>query len=102
MRRGEDPAEVRVALAVLTEQGDVEASGEGHLRTGDRTDPGVLRRMGELERAVDAVVVGQRQRRVAELRGAHGELLRMRGAVEERERRMAVQFDISRSHYAAS
>jgi hypothetical protein len=38
----------------------------------------------ELERAVDAVVVGQRERLVAELGGACGELLGQRGAVEER------------------
>jgi hypothetical protein len=38
----------------------------------------------ELQRAVDAVVVGQRERLVAELGGARGELLGQRGAVEER------------------
>jgi hypothetical protein len=37
----------------------------------------------ELERPVDAVVVGQRERRVAKLRRARRELLRLRCAVEE-------------------
>ena len=66
-----------------------------HLRPGDRPDTGVLRGVGELERAVDAVVVGQRERRVAELGGLRDELLRMRRAVEERVRGMAVQLHIA-------
>src|SRR4029078_11001493 len=53
----------------------------------------------ELERAVDAVVVGESERRVAELRRPRGELLGMRGAVEERVRRMAVELDVA-AHYA--
>jgi hypothetical protein len=40
--------------------------------------------VGELERAVDAVVVGERERLVAELGGPRGDLLGQRGAVEER------------------
>ena len=43
-----------------------------------------LRRMRELERAVDPVVIGQRQRLVAELRCLGRELLRERGSVQER------------------
>jgi hypothetical protein len=35
----------------------------------------------ELQRAVDTVVVGERERLVAELGGARGELLRQRCAV---------------------
>jgi hypothetical protein len=38
----------------------------------------------ELQRAVDAVVVGERERLVAELGGARCELLGQRGTVEER------------------
>ena len=40
---------------------------EGHLGAGDRPDAGELRGMRELERAVDPVVVGERERLVAEL-----------------------------------
>jgi hypothetical protein len=40
----------------------------------------------ELERAIDAVVVGERERLVAELRRARRQLLGQRGAVEERIR----------------
>ena len=99
MRVGEDAAEVRVAVLRLAEQRHVRlsASVERHLGAGDRPDAEVLRRVGELERAVDAVVVGERERVVAELGGARGELLRQRGAVEERVRRMCVQLDIRQS-----
>ena len=54
-----------------------------------------LRRVRELERAVDAVVVGERERLVAELRRARRELLRLRRPVEERVRRVAVELDVS-------
>ncbi len=43
----------------------------------DRSDAGELRGLGELERAVDAVVVGERERLVAELRRPQRELLGM-------------------------
>jgi len=117
MSGGEDPAKVRVALPALAEQGDVAASSvfrssggkaatsalerlrrayaaDRHLGAGDRPDAGVLRGVRELEGAVDAVVVGKGERRVAELRRAGDELLGMRGAVEERVRRVAVELDI--------
>jgi hypothetical protein len=50
----------------------------------DRPHAEVLRRVRELERAVDAVVVGERERLVPQLRRAQRELLRVGGAVEER------------------
>ena len=53
------------------------AADESDLGAGDRADADELRRVGELERAVDAVVVGERERLVAELRRAQRELLRM-------------------------
>ena len=86
VRLGEQPAEVRVALRRLDEQGDVGAALECDLRAGDRPEAERLRRVGELERAVDAVVVGERERLVAEVGGPRGELLGLRGAVEERIR----------------
>ena len=87
VRRGEQPAEVRVArwpsrrAAVTCEPPSSVTSAPVIGRT-----PKCLRRVGELERAVDPVVVGERERRVAELGGAGGELLRQGGAVEERVR----------------
>ena len=59
-------------------------AGDRHLRSGDRAQPERLRRVSELERPVKAVVVGERERLVAELGGARGELLGLRSAVEER------------------
>ena len=93
---GEEPAEVGVA-ARRTRRGAVtwtRLGREGHLGAGDRPHAERLRRVGELERAVDAVVVGQRERRVAELGRPHGKLLGQRGAVEERVRRVAVELDV--------
>ena len=63
MRLGEDAAQVRVATARLDEQGDVMPVLQRHLGAGDRPDAKRLRGVGELERAVDAVVVGERERR---------------------------------------
>jgi hypothetical protein len=70
MRCREEPAEVRVAARRLHEQRDVGTAGQRHLGAGDRPHPERLGRVRELEGAVDAVVVGERQRLVAELSGA--------------------------------
>jgi len=94
MGGGEEPAEVRVAALALDEEGDVRAAPERHLRARDRADAERLGGVGELERPVDAVVIGERERAVAELRGADDELLGLRGPVEERVGRMAVELDV--------
>ncbi len=94
VRVREDPAKVRVAALALAEERDVRAAGERHLSTGDCAHPEALARVGELERPVDAVVVGQGEGVVAELRGARCELFRQRGAVEERVGRVGVQLDV--------
>ena len=70
------------------------AAHERHLGARDRAHAEVLRCMGELERAVDAVVVGERERVVAELGRARRKLLRQRRAVEERVRRVRMQLDV--------
>ena len=94
VRGGEDPAEIRVALGALDEEGDMRPVLERHFRAGDRPQPYCLRGVGELERAVDAVVVGERERLVAELCRLRGQLLGMRRTVQERVRRVAVQLDV--------
>ena len=71
------------------------AAGERDLGAGDRPDTEVLRGVRELERAVDTVVVGERERLVAELGSPRGQLLRLRRTVEERVRRMRVQLDVA-------
>ncbi len=78
VREGQQPAEIRVALGRLHQQRDVGAALERHLGAGDRPHAERLRRVRELERAVDAVVVGERERLVAELRGPDHELLGLR------------------------
>ena len=75
VRVGEDAAEVRVARLRLAEKGDMGVA-DRDLGAGDRPDAEVLRGVRELERAVDAVMVGERQRLVAELGRARRELLR--------------------------
>ena len=94
MRLGENAAEVRVAARRLDEEGDVRAAGDGDLGAGDRAHAAVAGDAGELQRAVDPVVVGERERRVPELGGSDRELLRKRGAVEKRVRRVAVELDV--------
>ena len=86
MRLGEQAAEIRVALRSLDEQGDVGASYQAQLSARDRPDADRFGRVGELERAADGVVVGERERLVAQVGGPRGQLLGPRGAVEERVR----------------
>ena len=127
MGRGQDAAEVRVALAALAEQRDVRSStprsgagqagtsapgrlrrayaAECHLGAGDRPYSRELGGVRELERAVDAVVIGERERLVAELRRTGCELLRMRRPVEERVCGVTVELDVdggARGHTALS
>ena len=96
VRGGEEPAEVGIAARRLDEERDVRAVGERHLGAGDGAQAERLRRVGELERAVDAVVVGERERLVAELDRPRRQLLRLRGAVEERVGGVAVELDVPR------
>ena len=94
VRSGEQKTEVGVPAARLHQQRDVRAAVEGDLGTRDRPHAEERRCVRELERAVDAVVVGERERLVPELGGPRGELLRLRCAVEEAEGRVAVQLDV--------
>ena len=99
MRRREQPAEVRVPLLRLDEEREMRPAVECHFRAGDRPDAESLRRVRELERAVDAVVVGERERLVAELRRPGSELLRLRGPVEERVGAVGVQLDVAHPQF---
>ena len=78
VRCREEAAEICVTARVLDEQRHVRPVGERYLRSCDRTHAEVFRRMRELERAVEPVVIGQRERFVAELRRA---FLRLRCGV---------------------
>jgi hypothetical protein len=94
VRGGQEPAEVGVAFRRLDEERHVRAAPERHLGPGDRTDAELLRGVGELERAVQPVVVGERERLVAVLRGREHQLLWPRGAVQERVGAVAVELDV--------
>ncbi len=84
MRGRQEPAEVCVAARALHEQRHVGSVSQRHLRPGDRTDAERLRGVRELERPIDAVMVGESERLVAELGRPNRQLLGQRGAVQER------------------
>ena len=94
MSVGDEPAEVRVALRRLDEQGHVRAAVEGQLGARDRPDAEVLRRVRELERAVDPVVIGERERRVPELGRPRRKLFRLGRSVEKGVRAVGVELDV--------
>ncbi len=81
---GQQAAEVRVAGRRLHQQRHVRAIGQRDLRPRDGPDAECLRCVRELERAVKPVMVGQRERLVAELGRPGRELFGQRGAVQER------------------
>jgi hypothetical protein len=68
---------------------------ERQLRADDGLDAHLLAGAGEANRAVEAIVVGERQRRHAESGRALRQLLGQRRAVEQRERRMAVKLHVA-------
>src|SRR3954447_6313618 len=67
---------------------------QGQLRTEDGREPVSPGREGEADDAVEAVVVGDRQRRQPEARRLRHQLLWMARPVEEREIRVAVQLRV--------
>ncbi len=65
-----------------------------HLRAVDGLHPQRLTRLRVLHGAEDAVVVGQRQRAVAQLSRRARQLIRQGGAVQEREGGVGVELDV--------
>jgi hypothetical protein len=94
MRSRQQAAEIRVAAARLDEQCDVRAALDRDLGARERPHAERLRGVCELERPVDAVVVGERERLISELGCASGELFRLRRPVQEGVRRMRMEFDV--------
>ena len=78
------------------------AIGERDLRARDVADAERLQRLRHLHRAVKAVVIGQRDGRVALLGGDPGQLHRMRSAIQEGVGRVAVELDVGHEHMFAS
>ena len=70
--------------------------GDGDLRAEHRGQPHGPGRLGEAHHAVQAVVVGERERLEPQAGRFLGQLLGVRGAVEEREVRVAVQLGVGR------
>ncbi|MDX6569968.1 MAG: hypothetical protein QOH15_2546, partial [Gaiellales bacterium] len=96
---GDRGAVVALALRRLAQDGLVEGTGaiaHGQLRAGDRPHAGSPRCLREHERAAEVVVIRQGERLEPELGGLQRELLRKRGAIQERERRVAVQLGVGR------
>ena len=90
----EDPAQVAPPLLRVDQQRDVAAVVEIHLRTVQRLQPEPLGRLRELHRAAQPVVVGDRERRVAELRRGGRQLVGQGGAVEEGEGGVGVELGV--------
>ena len=67
-----------------------------HLGKLETFSPGCL---GELHGAVEAILIGQGEGWISQLFGAEDEFLDMGGAVQERKRRVGVEFDVGRSSH---
>ena len=68
--------------------------GDGQLGADDGADAGGLRGLMEARRAVDAVAIEQRDRRIAERRRALDERFRQRRAAQERKGRRGMKLDV--------
>ena len=90
----EDPAQPTPASGIPHQQRQVAAIVEIDLGPVERSQAQRPGGDGELHRAGDRVVVGEGQRRIAMADSGGGDLIRQRGAVQERERRVAVELDI--------
>src|SRR6185503_6330853 len=92
---GDECGEIAVAVAVDGVQHELQAVVESELAADDERQPGVLRREMRAHRARERAFVGDRERGVALRLRAFHQLLRMRGAAQERERRQAMQLGIA-------
>ena len=76
------------------------AAGDRQLGADDRLEAGALGGEVKARRAVDAVAIEQRQRRIAERRRALDQRFGQRRAVEKRKGGRGVEFDIHGAHVA--
>ena len=102
-RERHERGEIAVAFARLGEQDEVmEILGRGRerldrdrqLRADDRADADLAGCLREAHRATQLVMVGERERGIAQLRRACDEHFGERGTVEQRERRVAVELHV--------
>ena len=96
----DDAAEVAPAGGVLDQQRDVAAVLERHLGAVDGAEAEAGGGHGELHRAAQAVVVGQRERVIAELDRRERQLVGQRRPVEEGEGRVGVELDVHEHMFA--
>jgi hypothetical protein len=90
----DEAAQVGVAGQVLDQENKVVAFVQRHLRTYNRFDPLFFGRVAELHHAVQPVVVGEGERRHAQLPGSGHQIVRGRGPVEKREIAVAVKLNV--------
>ena len=98
VRLGEKPAQVGITRGRLGKESDVGAVVERQLCAGDCLELDPFGELGERHRAVEPVVIGQGDGRIAESLGLLGEFLGQRGAVEKGEGGVAVEVDVHTEH----
>ena len=69
---------------------------ESYLRAGNGAEAPGAGALGELHRAVEAVVVRERQRLISQLERPQHKLINVRGTFEEREVGVGVEFGVGR------
>ena len=93
-RVGDQPAQLRIAGGVFDQQHELQAAGQDELAADDQLQSRGARRLQSAHDAGQRTFVGDRQRLVAATPCAFEQLLRARGAAQEREIRKAVQFRV--------
>jgi hypothetical protein len=93
---GDEPAEIRVPRDGLRKEREMGAIGQGQFGAGDRGDASRPRSSCKLHSAVEPIVIGDGQSPVAQIGGLTNDLFRQRRAIEEGERGVEMELDISR------
>ena len=97
-RARDERGEIAVARAIFGEEHEMvrhaAVAAHGDLGADDALERTAVARLREGDDAAQLIVIGERERVVAELHRAIDELVGMRRAIEERERGVAVQLDV--------
>jgi len=99
VRAGKNAGQVRPAAFILHQQRQVAAIVEVDLGPVDRAQPERAGGDGELHRARDRVVIGQREGVIPEPDRRSDHVLGQRGPVEERERGVAVKLSVRQGEH---